>query len=880
MENLELTFKVGPLVIFKWKNAENWPVEYVSDNVFQNIGYSKKEILDTGFIYSDIIHKDDLQRVGGEVADNSKAGVEYFAHNPYRIIKKNKEVIWVDDYTHILRNKAGEITHYIGYIINVTNRIKAEEQNKKLLTAVEQSANSVIITDTEGMVEYINPKFSKLTGYKIDEVIGKTPRILNSDIHSDSFYKEMWDTISSGKIWKGELCNKKKSGELYWEQSTITPVKDENNKIVNYIAIKEDITDRKKAEIALKESEETFKRFFEDNQAVMLQVDVNSKMIVGCNSAAINYYGYSKKKLLSLPIYKITNLSLEDTKKKMKIAVQRESNYFYFEHELANGEKRDVEVYASPIKIQNETRMFLIVHDITDRKKIEKELQINEEKYRTLIEDSNDAIYLLYENKFEIINKKFIELFEVTEEEVRNEDFDFMTLVSPKSVEMIKERNRSLERAEQLGKNYEFTALNKSGKEINVEVSVSYIKYKKGTAVQGILRDVTKRKQLEQRIAHSQKMESLGEFAGGIAHDFNNILSSIFGLTELSLLNVKKNLPVTDNLEQILNASMRGKELIHNIMTFTRETEDLDVEINFAEVIKDVMKLIKPIVPSTIRIKLDIRAEDKMIVANTVNIYTVLMNLCANAIHAMEGKRGMLKITLEEFAVEKDDHSLNLKDGKYVKLTVSDNGKGISKELQKRIFEPFFTTKPRGVGAGMGLSTVHAIISGYNGDITVYSEEGEGTSISVFLPVAGFVSKYKQQKKKEEPLLRGNERILFVDDEINITAIYEEMLTVMGYSVTTRNCSTRALELFLADPSKFDIIITDHTMPNMTGIKLAEEIKSIRKDIPVILCSGLSESLNFENLEKHIIDKILQKPVQISEFLKSIRDVLESSQYN
>ncbi|MCK5221878.1 MAG: PAS domain S-box protein, partial [Candidatus Aminicenantes bacterium] len=537
-----------------------------------------------------------------------------------------------------------------------------------------------------------------------------------------------------------------------------------------------------------------------------------------------------------------------------------------------------VEVYSSPIKIKDKIRMFVIVHDITERKKIEAALESNEAKYRTLIEGSNDAMYLLYEKKFEVINKKFTEIFGVTEEEVKNPDFDFMTLVSPKSRNFIKKRTESINNNKDLDKKYEFKALNKDGEELDIESSVSYMKYKKGIAVQGILRDVTKRKYLEQKLAHSQKMESLGELAGGIAHDFNNILTSIFGFSELLLVNAKKDSPVTNNLEQILKAANRGKELIRHIMTFNRKTDDSETKINFSTLIKDGMKLIKPILPSTTRIRQDIQAEDKMIMANLVNVYSVLMNLCVNASHAMEGEKGILGVTLEEIFLEHPkDISTVLKQGEYLKLTVSDNGKGMSKELQEKIFEPFFTTKPRGIGTGMGLSTVHGIVRRHKGDITVYSEEGEGTSISIYFPVAG--SELKQRKEKEEPLQKGTERILFVDDEFNITNIYEEMFTIMGYSITTRTSSTKALELFSKDPSKFDLIITDQTMPNLTGLKLAEEIKLIRKNIPIILCTGFSEAVNFDNTKNSNIDKIIQKPMQINEFLKTIRQVLDNKKY-
>ncbi len=756
MNELERIFNKGPLVIFKWENKKNWPVKYVSENVKDILGYSVEDVLCDHFRYSDIIHPGDLERVAKEVIENSKSDSEFFSHEPYRVITKNKKIIYIDDFTNILRNDNGDIIYYMGYISNVTKIVETKEQNRKLLIAIEQSSIAIVITDSEGNIEYVNPKFSKLTGYQIDELLGENPRILNSEIKPNNYYKELWETIKSGKVWKGELCNRRKNGELYWEYATITPVRNNKGDIVNYIAFKE---------------------------------------------------------------------------------------------------------------------------DITDQRRVVKELEKSEKKYRKLIEESNDAIYLLYKGKFEIINKKFKELFGVTEDEVQDPEFDLMNLVAPKYKDYIRQRDADIKNGKKVENNYEFTILNKDGIELEVEFSVSFIDYKQGIASQGIIRDISRRKQLEQRLVHSQKMEALGKFASGIAHDFNNILSSILGLVELSLLNVKKNFPVTDNLELILNASLRGKELIKNIMMFTRKTKSNNTEMNFAQVIVDVMKLVKPIIPSTVQVKLDIKAKDRMIVGNTVDIYNVLMNLCSNAIHAMQGDKGLLKITLKEVHIKQNNEGNSILDkGKYLKFTVADNGKGMGTKLQKKIFTPFFTTKPKDLGTGMGLATVHAIISRYKGDISVSSIEGKGTSISIFLPISGTFEKH--ERKKKELLLRGTETILFVDDEITITAVYEEMLTIMGYKVITKNSSLRAYKLFASNPSGFDLVITDMTMPNMTGLKLSEKIKSIRKDIPIILCSGLSDLLKSNNEKNCIVDIILQKPIQINEFLKVIRNILDNNTIN
>ncbi len=397
--------------------------------------------------------------------------------------------------------------------------------------------------------------------------------------------------------------------------------------------------------------------------------------------------------------------------------------------------------------------------DITESRRTEFLLKENEGKYRMLIEDSNDGIYLLYDNKFEITNKKFCEMFGVTEEYVKNPAFSFMELVSGKSKSLIEERNRALKNGEKVEQKYEFTALRTDGKELEVEVSVSYMKYKKGFAVQGVVRDTSERKKLDQRISQLQKMESLGELASGISHDFNNILTAIFGFAEISLEDLSENSKLRYNIEHILSAAERGKDIIEQILSFSKKSDGKFKDVNLESIIIEGMKLIKPLIPSSIKIKNNSKADNKIIFGNPTQLYQILINLCTNASQAMSGNSGLIEIKLEN----KKINSLNetkyfLKPGNYLKLKISDTGKGISPEIQERIFDPFFTTKKRENGTGLGLSTVHGIVKNHKGNIFVESKEGEGTTFTILFPtINGSKKKYLN---KELPLLQGEGRIL------------------------------------------------------------------------------------------------------------------------
>lgn len=542
-----------------------------------------------------------------------------------------------------------------------------------------------------------------------------------------------------------------------------------------------------------------------------------------------------------------------------------------------NGEQQILRINAVPVFDEKGELSKIIEYsiDITDSKRTELILKENEAKYRMLIEDSNDGIYLLYNNKFEIINKKFQEMFGVTEKYVQNPGFNFMELVSKKSKSLIEERNQALMRGDKVEQKYEFTALRSDGKELEVEVSVSYMKYKKGYAVQGVVRNITERKKMEQKILHLQKMESLGELASGISHDFNNILTAIFGFAEISIEDLPENSKLKYNIEQIISAAERGKDLIEQILSFSKKSDKKFIEVNLESIIIEGMKLMKPLIPSSIKIKTNIKADNKIIFGNPTQLYQILINLCTNASQAMLGENGLIEITLENIEINSTNSNKYILDpGNYLKLEISDTGRGIVPEIQKKIFDPFFTTKNRENGTGLGLSTVHGIVKNHKGNIFVESKEMEGTSFIILFPaINGSKKKYLN---KELQLSTGEERILMVDDEKSITEIFEKMLSHIGYSVISKTSSIEALELFKKDKDAFDLVLTDQTMPDLSGTQLAKKIKSIRNDIPVILFSGSNDSSSINNSNGKYINRSIMKPVQMKTLARVIREIIDN----
>ncbi|MDA3896672.1 MAG: ATP-binding protein [Desulfobacteraceae bacterium] len=392
-----------------------------------------------------------------------------------------------------------------------------------------------------------------------------------------------------------------------------------------------------------------------------------------------------------------------------------------------------------------------------------------------------------------------------------------------------------------------------------------------------VMSDVSERKKLEAQLQQAQKMESIGTLAGGIAHDFNNILSSIIGFTELSLDDVEQGSPLEENLQEVFTAGIRAKDLIGQILILSRQDAFEFMPIPINPVAKEAVKMLRSAIPASINIQGNICDKQLVVQANPTQIHQVLINLATNANHAMSETGGVLMVDVDYVSFDEISENINLTPGDYARITVSDTGTGINKDHLEKIFEPYFTTKAVGKGSGLGLSVVHGIVRSHKGDITVSSAPGKGTTFHVYLPLSEQQS-IELPDTSEEPLPRGTEHILLVDDEPTIVKMLQRSLDRIGYTVTARPGSVEALETFCATPEKFDLIITDMAMPDMTGDKLADEIKKIRHDVPVILCTGFSDTIKIRTGPEMQIDEFLTKPVDRNKLLKVIRKLLDKTE--
>jgi len=426
----------------------------------------------------------------------------------------------------------------------------------------------------------------------------------------------------------------------------------------------------------------------------------------------------------------------------------------------------------------------------------------------------------------------------------------------------------------------------KNGATVWVEATASFLRDARAR-VTGILivsRDITRRKEaemekhkLEAKLQQAHKMEAVGTLAGGIAHDFNNILSAVIGYTELGMREASdRDLPGLKNkLQEILKAGYRARDLVQQILAFSRQKEYEKRPVQVRLIVKEALKLLRASIPTTIEIRHSL-ISDSLVMGDPTQIHQIVMNLCTNAQHAIGETGGVLEVSLMDVDISRDFAAGNpgVTPGRHLCLTVRDTGHGMSEELISRLYDPFFTTKEPGKGTGLGLSMVHGIVMSCGGAITVQSKPGAGSSFNIFLPVIEKQIQPGVNISLQAPT--GTERILFVDDEISIMDLGRQVLEQLGYQVKAFSSSEKALEYFTSDPEEIDLIITDMTMPKLTGAKLAQAILAIRPDMPMILCTGFSEAINEEKAKSLGFKEYILKPIGIDRIARSIRRVLDS----
>ncbi len=509
------------------------------------------------------------------------------------------------------------------------------------------------------------------------------------------------------------------------------------------------------------------------------------------------------------------------------------------------------------------------LQDVARRKLAEEMLRKTKQRYRSLFENSLDGIYTSTpEGRFIDVNPALVRMLGYESKE------DLLSISIPEDVYVSESDRPDATRRNKIFRNL---FKRKNGCQISVEINSRVFFDEKGKPLyyENIIRDITDREKLEKRLRQAEKMEAIGMLSGGIAHDFNNILAAIIWGTELALGRIPEGSPARRNLKQVLNASDRAKNLVNQILTFSRQGNHKPKPVQISPIIKEAVKFLRASLPATIEIHRNIRTVPDMVLADATQIYQALINLCTNAAHAMRDNGGILEIILKNVDIDAGVAAQypELKAGPFLRLTVSDTGHGMNREVRERMFDPFFTTKGPSEGTGMGLAVVYGIVKSYKGAIKVKSEPGKGSAFQIFFPE--FNEAVTPEIEALEPIPGGSEQILFVDDEQVLAKLAQKILQKLGYKVVVKTDPAEALETFRAQPDRFDLVITDQTMPHMTGETLAGELMRIRKDVPIILCTGFSNAISEEKAMSVGIREFVTKPFAFRQLAQSIRRLLD-----
>ncbi len=731
--------------------------------------------------------------------------------------------------------------------------------------------------DKNGCFIHVNQTWLNTLGYGYEEVIGRWFGDFLVPDYVDHFKKSFPRFKAAGEMHNAELHMVRKDGSHIIVSIDGRIAYDENGAFIQTHCILQDITDRKKTEKKLESAAEEWRKTFDAIEEMVSIIDKDYK-ILRVNNFFAETFNVHPKELIGKTCYEVVHGTKEpwpDCPHRKTIENKIKCTEEFFESNLG----KYLEVSTSPVF--NEENEFAgsvhIAKDITERKKVEKEIREARDFLESVLENSGDIIIFNdVEGKILYSNPAIERIYGVSRQEIIG---SHVSMLSNTGEEF---REKSREKMEELFEkgfiSFEANHKTRNGRTIDVEGTLSMIKDDKENYTGGvaIIRDVTERKKMKEQLNQAQKMEAIGTMARGIAHDFNNILAIISGNAEMAFKKIPEANPARLSLEQISDACNRAQDLTRQILFFSSDTKNEKKPLHLKTLINETIKLLRSAIPSTIEIRHDLECESDTIIGDVTQINQVIMNLCTNAYQAMEASGGILEINLKNAGHGEDETSQchDMKPGRYIKLSIGDTGEGIEAENIDRIFDPFFTTKDRDKGTGLGLSVVHGIVKQHGGDIKVESQRGRGSTFQILLPVAEEETKAEESAETTENIPSGKGNILVVDDEQVVAEMLKQMLEHAGYTVVVHTNSIEALETFRRQPDRFDLVITDQTMPAMTGEMLSKELLKIRKDIPIIISTGYSSHLTGEKIKEIGVKGLVMKPYKWRSIAQTVKDVL------
>ncbi len=829
-----------------------------------------------------IINRDTLGPIENPVNKVLREGRIVGLANHTRLISREGKEIPIDDSAAPIKDDQGNITGVILVFRDVTERERADEQVKteraKLKSILDTMNDGIYLVGRKYDLEYANPSIEKEFGPYLGK---KCYEYLLAGDRPCSWCQ--FERVLAGQSVRWEWTDPRTQKV---HDCIDAPLRNTDGSL-SKLKIRRDITQRKRMEQELWEEKNFSNTAIEslpgifylfDSEGRFLKWNKNFELVSGYTSEELSgmhpldFFVGEDQRLIEERIQEVFFQGESSAEAEFTSKDGRKTPHFFTGRVTSIG----------PIQC-----LIGVGLDITERKRFEQALRKAKDdlevrvlertaslkRQAELLDLAHDAIIVSDLNGvITFWNQGATEMYGWSNEEALGKIMrDLLETQFPLARKEI--MAQAMEKGRWEG---ELNQIRKDGKKIHVFSRWALQRGGEGkpTGVMQIDDDITQRLKLEAQLRHSEKVQAMGTLAGGIAHDFNNILATIGINAELALLELPAGCGTRDNLDLIFKAGQRGRDLVRQILLFSRRAEKKQDFFALRPILEETFKLLRSSLPTTIDMKLFLETDSGMIYGDPSQIQQVIMNLCTNAAYAMRGKMGSLDISLQGITFgSKDLPDTDMKPGEYHIISVKDTGSGMDETVRKRIFEPFFTTKPLGEGTGLGLSVVHGIVKSHKGGITVYSELARGSIFRVYLPKVDTNASLPVEGM--EPILGGTERILFVDDEEILMNSVRNLLQRLGYQVTALSDSQKALELFSAEPSRFDLVMTDQTMPFMTGEGLGKELLRIRPDVPIILCTGYADLMTSEKSMDMGFQGFIVKPFSIREVSKLIRHVLE-----
>ena len=787
---------------------------------------------------------------------------------------------FVRENCRVVRDEAGRPTFYDGSIEDITERKLAEaareEERNLLRTLIDHLPDMIYVRDTANRFLLANEAFARQMATTTADIVGKADADYYPPNVAAGFAATDRKVFAGGAQLDHQCSVAFPNGQRLQLLSTKVPLKNAHGEVTGLVGVIHDITTQKLAEQKLRDSEEKFARMFNSSPVATCLIRVKDGLYLDANAAFLTLFEWSRDEAVGHTALEL-NLWVKLEQQTALFALLEDCGVVHnYEVELRAKSGQILQILWSGVVLMvgGERCLLGSALDITQRKRAEEQLKV---QFSALSAAANGIVITDRKGKIEWVNPSFTELSGYTPEEAIGQNPRLL-----KSGEHSPDFYATLWATILAGNVWHGEMINrhKTGRLYTEDATITPILGANGeiTHFVAIKLDVTERRALENQLRQAQKMESMGTLAGGIAHDFNNILAAMVGFGYLLQQDTTDNPEAQESVAEILQAANRAKDLVRQILTFSRQREQRPEIIRLEVVVKEALKLLRASLPAHMKIELHLAAEAPAVLADPTQVYQVVMNLATNALHAMEDRPGRLTVSLEP-ALPNAELRLahpELKPALYARLTVADTGTGMDAVIMERIFDPFFTTKPVGKGTGLGLSVVLGIVKSHDGVITVESQVGVGTTFRVYFPAQTQTS--AAAETAAQPAGRGHgQRILFVDDEPALTSVSQKQLLRLNYQVATAESALEALRRARENPAQFDLVITDLTMPELSGVELARQIHSLRPELPIILVSGYSASVNAETLREVGIQEVLEKPVSWTALAAAVQRVLRSA---